>query len=354
MLNKRTAVYAIALVLAAPSLAATAPSCKMVKVAEWEVRPGRGVPVVDGSINGQKIGVMLDTGSSSLILRAATDRLGLTRHEVRGYRAFGIGGETYVEATNIAEFTIGQLTRRNWRVMVAGERDFGRSIDVLLGEDFFDQLDVEFDLPHSAVRLFQPKDCDGVALGYWVAQGASQVDLEPYYNAGQRIVLPVKINGEPRQAVLDSGAASSILDKPVAEQLGITTTSAGVAPAGKGGGLGGHSVDIWVGPLHTFSIGDETISDTVIRFADLWRDAKYTPIGSHLPRKIDFRPALLIGADFLRAHRVLVAHSQRKMYFTYEGGPVFQARAAAEARNDAPAQPAAPHAEPPGKSEPTN
>ena len=32
---------------------------------------------------------------------------------------------------------------------------------------------------------------------------------------------------------------------------------------------------------------------------------------------------MLIGADFLRAHRVLVSHSQRKMYFTYLGGPVF-------------------------------
>jgi hypothetical protein len=28
-------------------------------------------------------------------------------------------------------------------------------------------------------------------------------------------------------------------------------------------------------------------------------------------------PSMLLGADFLRAHRVLVSHSQRKMYFTY-------------------------------------
>jgi hypothetical protein len=33
---------------------------------------------------------------------------------------------------------------------------------------------------------------------------------------------------------------------------------------------------------------------------------------------------MLLGADFLRSHRVLVAHSQRKIYFTYTGGPVFQ------------------------------
>jgi hypothetical protein len=32
---------------------------------------------------------------------------------------------------------------------------------------------------------------------------------------------------------------------------------------------------------------------------------------------------MLLGADFLRAHRVLVSHSQRKIYFTYLGGPMF-------------------------------
>jgi hypothetical protein len=33
---------------------------------------------------------------------------------------------------------------------------------------------------------------------------------------------------------------------------------------------------------------------------------------------------MLLGVDFLKAHRVLVAHSQRKIYFTYVGGPVFE------------------------------
>ena len=32
---------------------------------------------------------------------------------------------------------------------------------------------------------------------------------------------------------------------------------------------------------------------------------------------------MILGADFLRAHRVLLAISQRKLYFTYVGGKVF-------------------------------
>jgi hypothetical protein len=42
---------------------------------------------------------------------------------------------------------------------------------------------------------------------------------------------------------------------------------------------------------------------------------------------------MLLGADFLRAHRVYVAHSQRRMYFTYEGGPVFQPKPAVQQKN---------------------
>jgi len=42
---------------------------------------------------------------------------------------------------------------------------------------------------------------------------------------------------------------------------------------------------------------------------------------------------VILGTDFLRAHRVMVARSQRKVYFTYSGGPVFPARKARDCRD---------------------
>jgi predicted aspartyl protease len=339
------ALFALASALIG-SAAVAASSCKMVKVAEWPTRPGGGVPLVEGAINGKKIGIMLDTGSNTFLLRSSADRLGVTRQTARGPRVFGIGGETYIEAANIDEFSIGQIVQKNWRVMVAGEGSFGDRIDVILGEDFFDKFDVEFDLPHNAVRLFQPKDCEGVSLAYWTTQGVGAVDIEPSYNAGRQILLTVQVNGQPMQANLDSGSSTSVMDKSMAERIGITPDSPGVVLGGKYGGLGGKTVDFWVGPLRSFAIGDEAISDTTIRFADLWKDAKDTPIGSILPRKIDLTPALLLGADFLRAHRVLVAQSQHRLYFTYEGGPVFQPRRPGEPpRASPPAAAARPSAE---------
>ena len=52
-------------------------------------------------------------------------------------------------------------------------------------------------------------------------------------------------------------------------------------------------------------------------------------------------PSMLLGMDFLKAHRLLISNSQRRIYFTYNGGPVFKPGAAqAESKPAAPATPA--------------
>ena len=65
----------------ATSAASAASNCKMVQIGDWPVRSGRGVPLVEGTVNGQKISSMLDTGAETMILRPAADRLGLTRQQ---------------------------------------------------------------------------------------------------------------------------------------------------------------------------------------------------------------------------------------------------------------------------------
>jgi tetratricopeptide (TPR) repeat protein len=63
----------------------------------------------------------------------------------------------------------------------------------------------------------------------------------------------------------------------------------------------------WIAPVKSFKIGDEEIRNTRLRVADsptIDRD-------------------MLIGMDFFLSHHVYVANSQRKLYFTYNGGPVF-------------------------------
>lgn len=326
MTKTHFAAAALALgVAAAASVASATGDCKMFQIAELPVRLQYNKLIVDGEINGRKIGFLLDTGAArTLIFRSTAEHLGLRRDRVRGVRLFGIGGETNVESALVDEIRIGEARRESLRMLVAGESEFGRDMDVLLGEDVLQSFDIEFDLAHSVIRLHQPKDCEGMSLAYWATDGARTVGIEPVDEMRPQIRLDVLINGQELKALLDSGAGTSLLDKPTAALLGVTPSTPGVVPVGRGTGLGQKTIEFWRGPFQSVAIGDETIKDTSIVFGELFKDASYQATGSHIPTKVGGTIAMLLGADFLSSHRVLVAHSQHKIYFTYVGGPVFQ------------------------------
>lgn len=330
-------VTSVAVGLAFASISAIAASnCKLVQIEEWPIRLVHNKLLIDGAVNGQKIGVQLDTGAwATLIFRSAAVRLNLDLRRTHA-EAVGVGGETDIDTAWIDEVKIGQVTKKGWQMMVAGEHDFGDDVAVLLGEDFFDQVDVEFDLAHRVIRLFEPRDCDGASLAYWATDGASEVAIEPVDDAHPRIVLTVDINGQPVRAQLDSGAGISMLDKSVAARVGVTPETPGVVPFGTTMGLGQKSVDLWIGRFQTFAIGDEIIRNTMIPFGGVLKDwRRFAASRGGLVGQV---PSMFLGVDFLHAHRVLVSHSQRKMYFTYSGGPVFQRVAPSKGPVDAGAE----------------
>lgn len=321
-----TSLISIRLAVASAGVAA-ASDCKMVQIADWPVHHQHNQLIVDGTVNGQKVGIRLATGSQrSLILRSAAERLNLTRRQVRGGLLVGFGGETYDEVAVVDEFKIGAIESKGWQLPVASEHGYGRDVAIVLGDDSLYKNDVEFDLAHDAVRLFQTKNCDGASLAYWATEGASEVEIEAVSATGPQIVLTVQLNGQPTRALLDSGTSASVVNKSDAAQRGVTSDSPGVVRTISGSTVGNRSVESWIGPFQNFIIGNEAVKDTNIAVANLsWMGVAYTPLGSYFPQNVGWIPDMVLGADFLNAHRVLVAHSQRKLYFTYAGGPVFPA-----------------------------
>ena len=312
-------VVILMVVAATAAQGAPGSKCQLVLIAQWPTRSDHYRPVVDGEINGQKIGVLIDTGAGvSIIHRSAAQKLGLRTSPARGYRMWGVGGEMQVEEAYIDEFKIGDASHKNWVALVSGEHEFPDDIAVLLGYDFFHQMDVEFDLKQRAVRLFQPKGCERASLAYWTKEAVA-VPLE----GGRRIFVSVRVNGRPLSAELDSGATFSSLSAEAALQLGLTPQTKGVISAGCSTGLGRLRVDHWLAPFESFAIGDELIHNPKIPFGDLWQHTRYESTGSHLARRVDDLAEMLLGSDFLRAHRVLVAHSQGRLYFSYVGGTIF-------------------------------
>lgn len=297
--------------LAAPDAAAQS-RCKFVRVVEWPVRLERGQIVFDGAINGKKVGIVIDTGTAaSMILRSSAERLDLPRHEFRGGGVMLGLGERRVETAVVDEFKLGDATTTSITFYVAGEREFAEGEDVLLGQDFLRRFDVEFDLANRAVRLFAPKDCERASLAYWTKETAGEVELDPLVSWPHRITFDVSINGRKTTAQLDSGASVSFLSREDAAAAGIGPDTPGVVRAGWVTRMRSASTPLWTATFRSFAIGNETIENPKIQF------------GEFLERYINGAQPMLLGVDFLRAHRTLVSHSQQRMYFTYIGGPVF-------------------------------
>jgi hypothetical protein len=115
------------------------------------------------------------------------------------------------------------------------------------------------------------------------------------------------LNGAKIHVLFDTGAASSLLRLDAAKRAGITPASQGVIPGGIWHGIGHRVSQSWIARFTSFKVGDEEILHAQLRFGDI-----------SLPAT-----DMLIGADFFLSHRIYVASSQRKLYFTYNGGPVF-------------------------------
>src|SRR5688572_19348731 len=225
------ALVALLAIAPLPALANTS-QCKLLRIAEWPVRLQGNLPVIEGTINGKKIGVLLDTGAhASVVTKAAAERLGLLTRATAEY-IIGVGGESQVLLTRIEELTIAGSTTKGMRVRVAGERPIP-GVDFVLGDDFFGAVDMEFDYAKGVIRLFQPKDCKGVSLAYW-DRNALQLAMEDE----KKIVVPVKINGREARALLDSGASRSVVALDFARKVGIRPGEGEVVPSGCSGGFG--------------------------------------------------------------------------------------------------------------------
>jgi hypothetical protein len=91
------------------------------------------------------------------------------------------------------------------------------------------------------------------------------------------------------------------------------------------GGMAGRGIEARIVRFDTFTLGDETIKNAKLVVADLWKNTKVEKLGTRLGSEAHdlAQPRMLLGADFLRAHRVLVANGMGLMVFSYVGGPVF-------------------------------
>jgi hypothetical protein len=144
-------------------------------------------------------------------------------------------------------------------------------------------------------------------LAYWDADAL----VIPFDSSFERTTNPsftVLVNGVNMRAIIDSGATATTMSLAAAKRAGLELDAPGVTPAGHAVGVGDVKVAYWHTTFKTFQMGEE-----VIRNADIG-------VVDGKDKGVD----VVLGDDFLRSHRVLLAMSQRKIYFSYVGGQPFE------------------------------
>jgi tetratricopeptide (TPR) repeat protein len=297
--------------------------CKLNQIMELPVTMVGLRPTVTLLVNGQPARFLVDSGSwASAIDTTAAKALGLKLAKT-DEKSRGVGGDVDLYFTTIDSLAISKDASLGKVDMLASADVGGSGYVGLLGENILGFADIEYDLPHGAIRFFKQDGCKGANLGYWGQPAAVEIDLthtgkrpesrdrDPnHYDPGsldRDVRAAALINGQRVIVTFDTGASTSMLNKNVAARVGVTPETPGAVSVGLFGGIGPERKSAWIAPFDSFALGAERINHTRLRFGDLDR----------------VQTDMLLGADFFLSHRVFIANSLSKAFVSYVGGPVF-------------------------------
>lgn len=311
----------------AETAAPAAPACRYSEVGAMDVHypyPG-SMPAIQGEINGGAVHIGIDTGATrTMLLRAEADRHNLAL-AATDRRFVGIGGASIMYAAKVRDLSVGGTHVRNSLFPVVDHQG-ENSIGMIFGTDFLFKNDVEIALGANQIKMFHAEGCSERALAYWDAD-ALHVELLNFDEAGNRWALvEVTLNGKPFRAMLDTGAARSLVSTRTVAQLGVKRDAPGALAEGQVRGFGNDQVDAWSVEFDSFAIGREAVTRPRITVTSF---DKMRVAGLNID--------MILGRDFFRTHHVLIAASQKQFYYTYLGGDVFMTRSGAAKPAPAPA-----------------
>ncbi|MCK9686956.1 aspartyl protease family protein [Scleromatobacter humisilvae] len=265
-------------------------------------------------INGTQVPLLVDTGAFfSFLTEAAAQQLGLRTRALPGdIRVQGLTGSVAARLTTVDHLKLLDGDMPGMEFIVGGN-EAGSGAMGLLGRNILGAMDTEYDLAHGVIRFVVPGDgCEKANMAYWAGDTpVAMVELLKDYRLKRPLIRArVELNGHAAIAMFDTGATTTVsLD--AAHSAGVK--DAAMTATGLMTGAGSGKAKAWTAPFDSISLGGETVRHNQMEVADF--DLPGTD--------------MLVGIDFFLSHRIYIAQKQSRMFFTYNGGPVFALNASA-------------------------
>jgi hypothetical protein len=301
--NKKRLI--LALIICCLFAAAAHAACRVEPRAAIPVDVVEGHVLVSVQVNDVPATFILDTGAERTLMgEEVVRRLGIQRDgwvssAVRGLggieqrpnalpRSLRLGGVPLHRRTLLGDssVTVGPLPVDDIS---------GRLIAGLLGRDFIASFDLDLDLAHGRITLYDVSGCEGRFLPWTVAYAA--IPLSTPMDAA--LVAQVLVDGQPLRALIDSGASASLITAPGMVRLGLTPGLLARDQGGDGGAVGRASV-----PMRRHAFSELQVGP------DVWRQPVLWVAPAHVVPIVD----MLLGADWLGSRRVWLSFATKQMF----------------------------------------
>lgn len=298
-------------------LAGSAPSraeqdCTLKILAELDLLDSpTGTPVVPVTFNGREAKMTLDTGAfwSGVTPSAGA---GLKTKSLRYIEAVGAGGGSMRTAVTTPSIQIGRLnfTKADFFVFA---RDNAEDPDLIgnIGANLLKPYDVEIDYPGRKVKIYRQDHCPGKVVS-WPNDGLVAIPFE--LNEYGHISLPVALDGHQYNALLDTGASASYLDKKTADRdFGLTSETANAM--GTSDTLDGKDLPTFYHRFDSFDFGGLQFRRPQLAFSTGQED-------SHKSGWKEERiPEIILGMHQLRSLHFYIAYGEKKIYASIASEP---------------------------------
>lgn len=273
------------------------------------------VMLVPVSINGHDRYLLLDTGGSiTQLTQAAAKDLDLPVMN-SDIELFDINGNASHVETKVRRFSIGNLNARDITFPLNPSPSFGGEVAGLLSLDLFTAYDMDIDFGTRKLGYFSPDHCPGKVV-YW---NENALTIVPMTLHERHITVPVTLDGQSMNAIIDTGSNRTIMDFDTARHFfGLSPDSPGLDPSGFLDGNRDRKTYLRV--FNQLSFGAVSVKNPHVTLVPnvMGRNADHSFDPNTLNRVSDsiHLPQLVIGMNILKYLHIYFAFKENNLYIT--------------------------------------